>query len=138
MTNYIDFIQGVPLFQGLNNRQLKKLAGRFIPRSFKAGEKIVVQGKGGAGMFVITSGRAEVVLETSDTVEAVVNTFGPQDFFGEIALLDDGPRTASVVAKDKTDCARSASPTVATYLSTTSIVVAVLLRLGRSRSGGGC
>ena len=104
MTSNIDFIKGVPLFQGLTNRQLKRLAGRFIPRSFKAGEKIVEQGKGGAGMFVVISGRAEAVLETSDTVEAIVNTFGPNDFFGEIALLDDGPRTASVVAREATDC----------------------------------
>jgi CRP-like cAMP-binding protein len=104
MTNNIDFINRVPLFHGLKDRQLKNLARRFIPRTFRAGETIVQQGKGGAGMFILISGRAEAVLETSDNVEAVVNTFGPMDFFGEIALLDDGPRTASVIARDQTEC----------------------------------
>ena len=104
MTDNIDVIKRVPLFQGLSNRQLKRLAGRFIPRSFSAGQSIVQQGKGGAGMFILISGRAEAVLETSDNVEAVVNTFGPMDFFGEIALLDDGPRTASVIARAETEC----------------------------------
>ena len=104
MTRNIDFIKRVPLFRGLTDRQLKKLAGRFVPRSFSSGETMVQQGKGGAGMFIVISGRAEAVLETSDNVEAVVNTFGPTDFFGEIALLDDGPRTASVIARDETEC----------------------------------
>ena len=49
----ITFLAKVPLFQGLNNRQLKQLAGRFIPRNYKAGQAIVTQGKGGEGMFTI-------------------------------------------------------------------------------------
>lgn len=55
-------------------------------------------------MFVIVSGHAEAVLESRDGDKTVVNTFGPSDFFGEIALLDDGPRTASVVATEETEC----------------------------------
>ena len=104
MNSNINFIKRVPLFQGLKDRQIKKLANRFVPRSFKAGETIVKQGTGGAGMFIVISGQAEAILETADNVEAVVNTFGPTDFFGEIALLHDGPRTASVVAKGEMDC----------------------------------
>ena len=104
MTSNIEFIKRVPLFQGLTDRQMKQLAKRFVPRSYGSGETIVMQGKGGAGMFTVISGRAEAVLETSDGVRAVVNTFGPTDFFGEIALLDDGPRTASVIASEETEC----------------------------------
>jgi CRP/FNR family cyclic AMP-dependent transcriptional regulator len=98
------FLTKIPLFAGLNNRQKKLLAKRFITREYKAGEKIVTQGKGGAGLFTVTSGSATAVIESVDGEKTVVNEFGPTDFFGEIALLDDGPRTASVLAQVDTTC----------------------------------
>lgn len=104
MVDRMDFLVKVPLFAGLTNRQQKKLANRFITRSYKAGDAIVTQGKGGAGLFTIVSGKAEAVVESAEGEKTVVNTFGPTDFFGEIALLDDGPRTASVIATQDTEC----------------------------------
>jgi CRP-like cAMP-binding protein len=98
------FLQKVPLFHGLNNRQLKYLAKRMVVREYFAGQPIVTQGQGGEGFFVIVSGKAEVFRQRSDAVDLVVNTFGPNDFFGELALLDDGLRTASVVASEPTSC----------------------------------
>lgn len=98
------FLAQVPLFKGLRERQIKQLANRFVPRTYRPHEHIVSQGKGGAGMFVIASGHAEAVLESTDGDKTVVNSFGPSDFFGEIALLDDGPRTASVIATEETEC----------------------------------
>jgi CRP-like cAMP-binding protein len=65
---------------------------------------IVTQGKGGAGLFIVVSGNAEAIRVRTDGSKAVVNTFGPTDFFGELALLDDEPRTASVVTTEKTEC----------------------------------
>jgi CRP-like cAMP-binding protein len=103
-TDITTFLASVPLFQGLDNRQLKQLAKRFIPRNYKAGEYIVTQGKGGAGLFTIVSGHAQAVIDSGDGELTVVNTFKPNDFFGEIALLDDGPRTASVIATQDTEC----------------------------------
>jgi len=104
MADKLSFLVKVPLFSGLTERQLKQLVKRFISREYKAGETIVTQGKGGAGMFTITSGKAEALVEAPDGTKTLVNTFGPTDFFGEIALLDDGPRTASVVAVKDTEC----------------------------------
>jgi CRP/FNR family transcriptional regulator, cyclic AMP receptor protein len=100
----VNFLVTIPLFHGLNNKQLKQLAKRFVPRSYEAGKNIVTQGKGGEGMFVMTSGRAEAVVESSDGTKTRVNEFGPRDFFGEVAMLDDGPRTASVIATEETEC----------------------------------
>jgi CRP-like cAMP-binding protein len=94
----------IPLFQGLNHGQLKKIANRFVPRTYQPNQPIVTQGKGGEGMFTILSGRAEAVLELNDGTKRVVNEFGPTDFFGEVAMLDGGPRTASVIATQETDC----------------------------------
>ena len=97
-------LQKVPLFQNLNNRQLERLAKRFIERSFPAGQEIVTQGQGGIGFFIITAGKAEAIRTRSDGERVVVNTFGPTDFFGELALLDEGLRTATVVATEDTTC----------------------------------
>lgn len=53
---------------------------------------------------MIISGRAEAVVELADGSKTVVNEFGPNDFFGEVTMLDGGPRTASVIACEETEC----------------------------------
>jgi CRP-like cAMP-binding protein len=104
MKETVGFLNRVPLFQGLKKRQLERLAKKFVPREYAAGKAIVTQDKGGEGFFIITSGKADVIRERADGTKVVINTFGPTDFFGEIALLDDGLRTASVVATEATSC----------------------------------
>jgi CRP/FNR family transcriptional regulator, cyclic AMP receptor protein len=98
------FLQNVPLFQGLNHRQIENLAKRMVERVYAAGQPIVNQGQGGEGFFVIVSGKAEAFRQRADGTKAEVNNFGATDFFGELALLDDGPRTASVIAQEPTEC----------------------------------
>jgi len=100
----VGILRQVPLFQNLGKRQLNGLARVFGERRCKAGEVIVPQGRDGYGFFIITRGTAEAVIERPDATKHVVNTLGPGDFFGEIALLDNGPRTASVVATSDTTC----------------------------------
>ena len=100
----VGFLVRVPLFRGLKNRQLERLARRFVLRDYAAGEAIVTQDRGGEGIFIIESGKAEAIRMRADGEKVVVNTFGPTDFFGEIALLDDGLRTASVVTTEPTQC----------------------------------
>jgi CRP-like cAMP-binding protein len=100
----VSFLARVPMFQGLNAGQLRQLAGRFVRRTYAAGSDIVTQGKGGAGLFIVVSGRAEAIRVRMDGTKVVLNTFGSTDFFGELALLDDAPRTASVVCTEKTEC----------------------------------
>ena len=64
----------------------------------------MTQGKGGEGFFIIVSGKAEAIRQRADGNKVVVNSFGPTDFFGEMALLDEGLRTASVVATEAVQC----------------------------------
>ncbi|MGQ9815688.1 MAG: cyclic nucleotide-binding domain-containing protein [Candidatus Roseilinea sp.] len=98
------FLERVPLFRSLNRRQIEVLAKRLVERKFSAGTAIVTQGQGGEGLFIIVTGRAEAIRERGDGSRVTVNTFGPTDFFGELALLDDGLRTASVIATEPTQC----------------------------------
>lgn len=100
----IGFLQKVPLFQGLKKRQLELLTKRFVEREYAAGQAIVTQGQGGEGFFIIVSGKVEAQRQLSDGTNVIVNTFSPTDFFGELALLDDSLRTATVVATEQTRC----------------------------------
>lgn len=95
----------VPLFQRLKDRQIQRLSERMVERTYAAGDLIVKQGQGGEGFYVVTEGKAEAHRQRSDGETIVVNNFGPTDFFGEMALLDeDGIRTASIVAVEPTTC----------------------------------
>lgn len=100
-----DFIKNVPMFAGLKDRQLMRLADRMVERTYAAGDMIVKQGQGGEGFYVLTAGKAEATRERSEGEKTVVNTFGPGDFFGELALLDEeGVRTATIQAVDQVTC----------------------------------
>ena len=100
----VTFLGQVPLFRNLSKGQLQSLARSMARRRFAAGEEMVRQGKGGVALFVVVSGKAEAVHTRVDGTQVVVNTFGPTDFFGELAMLHNQPRTASVVALEDTEC----------------------------------
>ena len=100
----VEFLAKVPLFQRLNNRQLRQITDLCTHRTFEPDQKIVTQGESGFGMFLLINGRAEAVLEQTDGRVTVVNEFGPTDYFGEVNILDGGPRTASVIALEDTEC----------------------------------
>ena len=90
----VALIEKIPLFEGLDRRTLEQLADSFKERDFDAGEMIAEQGKSGIGFFVIEKGEAEVMLDGN-----TVATLGAGDHFGEIALIDERARTATVKAK---------------------------------------
>jgi CRP-like cAMP-binding protein len=93
MSAPVELIKHVPLFTGLNDKQLKALANNFTERSFREGQELTAEGTGGAGFFVIESGEARVTVDGEER-----RTLGPGDYFGEIALIDGGLRTATITA----------------------------------------
>jgi len=88
-----DLLAGVPLFAGLSKRHLRRLAEHADVISFRDREFVVRQDQAGGTFYVILEGEAKVLRDGR-----TINTLGPGDFFGEISLLDGGPRTADVVA----------------------------------------
>ncbi len=84
----------VPLFAGLEQRDLARIADSFKERNYAAGDTIAAEGQGGAGFFVIADGTAKVTIRGDAR-----GTLGPGDYFGEIALIDEGARTATVTAE---------------------------------------
>ncbi|HQK12811.1 MAG TPA: cyclic nucleotide-binding domain-containing protein [Anaerolineae bacterium] len=104
VSDRLTLLQRTPLFRRLNRRQMEQIAKRFVEREYAPGDKIVTQGKGGEGFFIITQGRAEVIREQADGTQITLNPLGAGDFFGEMALLTERLRTASVVAVEPTCC----------------------------------
>jgi CRP/FNR family transcriptional regulator len=89
----IDFLRRVDLFEDMSNRELQRLAKSFRESRFTAGETIAAEGTRGVGFFVIGEGMVRYSIGGEDR-----GLGGPGDYFGEIALIDDGPRTATVTA----------------------------------------
>jgi CRP-like cAMP-binding protein len=87
-------LQKVDLFSGLDDKEAKKLAPLFKERNYGAGEAMAEEGQHGIGFFVIESGTAKVTVGGEERA-----TLGPGSHFGEIALIDDGERTATVTAE---------------------------------------
>ncbi len=97
------FIKTVPLFRDLDRKHQAVIAKTVFERSFAAGDTIVREGEPGVGVFMVRSGAVEVVNGQGAQEERVA-TLGPGEVFGEIALLTDRPRTATVRATEPTVC----------------------------------
>ncbi|HZD81092.1 MAG TPA: cyclic nucleotide-binding domain-containing protein [Actinomycetota bacterium] len=93
----LTLLADVPLFSGLSRPQLERVADLAQEVGYGAGRMIVRAGTPGAAFYVIVSGRAKVVKGKIASARGEAE-LGPGDFFGELALLDGGPRSASVVA----------------------------------------
>ena len=100
-----DLFQRVPLFEGISPAERSALAKAAQLRTYRRGEVIVRQGQAGESFFVIVRGRVAVVILSPEGREVVLNTLGEGDHFGEMALLDDEPRSASGVAQERSELA---------------------------------
>ena len=95
----VELGQRVPLFADLDKRELKEVADSMKERTFAAGDHVTEEGKGGAGFFVIDDGTATVSVGGHD-----VRKIGPGDYFGEIGLIADIERTATITAETDLRC----------------------------------
>ena len=93
-----------PIFRALKQGQLKSLERTAKMRQFARGELLVREGEDAVAFYVVCSGQAEVVKALGRKKEQVVGHLGPGDFFGEMALLDGFPRSASVRAATDCEC----------------------------------
>ena len=94
----IDELKEVPLFEGLGSKSLVKVMSALEEQSFLEGSTIVKQGEKGDSFYIIRSGNAQVVLERAHVPNSLIAELGPREGFGEMALLTDEARSASVVA----------------------------------------
>ncbi len=97
--NKADFLEEIPIFSTMKKEDLERLASQAKEHSFLDGQAIIREGDCDARLFVIVSGEAEVVKSLGEKTEKRVRTLGPYSYFGEMALIDDLPRSACIVAK---------------------------------------
>jgi CRP/FNR family cyclic AMP-dependent transcriptional regulator len=95
-------LASVPLFSSLDKRTLNRLEEQGTRRVYAGGEPIIRQGNPASALYVIVRGKVRVHEGGEDG--QTIGQLHPGDFFGELALIEDHPRTASVTAVDETEC----------------------------------
>jgi CRP-like cAMP-binding protein len=90
----IDLLRRVPLFADLGRRELEQVAASMKERNFDEGDTMTTEGAGGVGFFVIEDGKARVSVRDEERAH-----LGAGDYFGEIALITEGSRTATITAE---------------------------------------
>jgi CRP/FNR family transcriptional regulator, cyclic AMP receptor protein len=94
-----DLLKRVPIFSDLERKELDRIAGSMKQRTFNAGDTVTAEGQTGIGFFVIDSGEAKVTVGGQER-----RTLGPGDYFGEVALLNESARTATITAETELRC----------------------------------
>jgi CRP/FNR family transcriptional regulator, cyclic AMP receptor protein len=99
VADHVEHLKKVSLFAGIPDAQLQRIANGVKERKFERGAPIVSAGDPGHGFYLIVQGEAEVKRDGR-----TIRKLGPGDYFGELALVRETPRTATVVAKEPTTC----------------------------------
>jgi CRP-like cAMP-binding protein len=95
----VEVLRRVPIFADLNKREVGQIARLFKERRFAEGDTVAREGSGGGAFFLIDSGEATVTVGGKHRT-----TLNPGDYFGEIALIDGGARSATVTADSELVC----------------------------------
>jgi CRP-like cAMP-binding protein len=95
----VELLHGVPLFADLDDGEVAEIARSFKERRFSEGETVIKEGLGGAAFFLIASGEAKVTVAGKERA-----ALQRGDYFGEIALIDEGARSATLVATGELVC----------------------------------
>jgi CRP/FNR family cyclic AMP-dependent transcriptional regulator len=95
----VDLLQRVPLFSDLDRKELGRIAASMKERNFSAGETVTAEGSSGVGFFLIESGEAKVTIGGEER-----RRLGAGDYFGEVALLNESARTATITAESDLKC----------------------------------
>ena len=98
-----DILQNIPLFRDLTPKELRILERVVHIRTYEAGEPVFVETEPGAGMYVIRSGRIDIVLNYKMDNRLILSELEPGDFFGEMALLGDSSRSATALARERSE-----------------------------------
>lgn len=96
------FLRSLELFKDLNDRELGHLVQALHSRTYREGEVVFVEGDIGRALFVLETGEVELTRAGADGKPAALYHLKPGDFFGEMALLESLPRTATATATEKT------------------------------------
>ena len=128
----IELLARVPLFSELGRSELERVADVAVPRRFGADEVVFREGDSSNTCYVIRSGRVRALRASSDGRAITLAQFGPGEFFGELAMLDDERRSATVETLEETDAIAILGPDMRRLLRDhPDISVTLVASLGR-------
>ncbi|MBS0194743.1 MAG: DUF1003 domain-containing protein [Proteobacteria bacterium] len=111
-----DLLREIPMFEGLAEDDLAALAGTLVPRDFRAGQAIFALGDTGDAMYIVQSGDVNIHLPGEDSRRISLKDISRGEFFGELAMFDDKPRSASAQATSPTVLLELDRGTLESYL----------------------
>jgi CRP/FNR family cyclic AMP-dependent transcriptional regulator len=94
-------LNDIPLFSDLDAAELELLSSKAVTRQYARNTIIINEGDRSDSLYIIRSGSVKIFLSDADGREVILNIQGPGEYFGELALIDSGPRSASVMTQDK-------------------------------------
>lgn len=95
-----DFLSSIPLFSGLDEAELQQFAALIRERTYPKGSVILFEHDPGDSLFIVREGRVKVVLVGEDGREVILGVLGVGEYFGELSLIDEQPRSAHVIAME--------------------------------------
>jgi CRP/FNR family transcriptional regulator, cyclic AMP receptor protein len=95
-----DFLATVPLLSRIDRGELQRLAALTRERQYSKGSVILFENDPGDALYIVRQGRVKVVLVGEDGREVILGVLGPGEYFGELSLIDEQPRSAHVIAMD--------------------------------------
>jgi CRP/FNR family transcriptional regulator, cyclic AMP receptor protein len=124
----VALLRSIPMFDGLAEDDLTALSRTLQTRAFKAGSMIFHQGDAGDAMYIIAGGDVNIYLPGEDSRRISLKDIARGEYFGELALFDEGPRSASALATTETQLLELKRATLAEYLETRPRAAMALLR----------
>jgi len=123
----------IPIFDGLTPDDLGALAKSLVERKFTAGDLIINQGDSGTSMFIVANGHVNIHLPGEASRRISLKDISDGEYFGELALFDDKPRSASALATTDAVLLELDRPTLEKYLTTRPHAAMILLRTMSTR-----
>jgi CRP/FNR family cyclic AMP-dependent transcriptional regulator len=128
----VEFLTRVKIFSSLSREDLRELAGLWRPVSREDGQIVFRQGDPPHAMYLVRDGKVEISIWTEDNEELVLSLLGDGDFFGELALLDGSPRTATAKAVGRTELLEMAEKDLFAFLRRTpEVSIAMMSEIAR-------
>jgi CRP/FNR family transcriptional regulator, cyclic AMP receptor protein len=114
---HVSLLRSIPMFQGLTEEDLSALSSKLVERTFPAGKAIMAQGDAGSEMYIVATGHVNIFLPGESSRRVSLKDIARGEYFGELALFDDKPRSASALATTDAVLLALSRETLSSYLA---------------------